>query len=229
MGVVSQSGFSSVTNVCLARWEREVLDGTLDGEILQADESIIQDSLSNQTVAEIEDTNQEFLDENDQDGDGFVSINRTLLEVSMDRCARSFLPKLEAFQETNANNSIAFNSLSFNWNRCWDLTSNSQFVFYPSREMIRAAHPAQQEEYYEQEWRLMQETLYEKYLPELGDDYEAYLRSVQEATGASACEENMGGTAWFFFTIMTTVGYGNQTPVTNDGRLLVVCLLPLLL
>mmetsp|Transcript_17955 Transcript_17955/g.31472 ORF Transcript_17955/g.31472 Transcript_17955/m.31472 type:complete len:676 (-) Transcript_17955:6-2033(-) len=222
---VSRVKLLNVTNVCLARWEKNVLEGGTGGGTLEPILVEDTDLDDNETLAEIEDTNEAFLQQVDADGDGFVSINRTLLEDSLEDCTRSFVPELQAFQDATANNSIAFDSLSFNWNRCWNISTNSQFILHPTDAQKQAAHPSQQEAYYEQEWTEMQLALYEQYLPENPteeEDYEAFLRSVQEATGMAACEPNMGGTAWFFFTIMTTVGYGNQAPVTMEGRTLVV-------
>jgi len=222
---VSRVKLLNVTNVCLARWEKNVLEGGTGGGTLEPILVEDTDLDDNETLAEIEDTNEAFLQQVDADGDGFVSINRTLLEDSLEDCTRSFVPELQAFQDVTANNSIAFDSLSFNWNRCWNISTNSQFILHPTDAQKQAAHPSQQEAYYEQEWTEMQLALYEQYLPENPteeEDYEAFLRSVQEATGMAACEPNMGGTAWFFFTIMTTVGYGNQAPVTMEGRTLVV-------
>jgi hypothetical protein len=121
----------------------------------------------------------------------------------------------------------AFSSLSFNWNRCWNDTfaeGNPRIIFHPTDEIIAASHPDAQAEAYKQEWRKMQTDLFEKYLPvdaTADERTEAFGRSVVEATGAGSCRPNLGGTAWFFFTIMTTVGYGNQAPVTYEGRALI--------
>ena len=50
---------------------------------------------------------------------------------------------------------------------------------------------------------------------------QAYDVAQTEATGEEGCEENFAGTAWFWFTVMTTVGYGNQAPSTSEGRTLI--------
>jgi len=50
----------------------------------------------------------------------------------------------------------------------------------------------------------MQTDLYDKYLTQYGanvtsdEQYQAFIQSVQEASGSSVCSENVGGTAWFF-------------------------------
>jgi Ion channel len=188
-------------------------------------------------------------DDNGGNDDEVIAINTTQLEISLRNCAQSYAPDIVAAQQATDNYSaIASQSLSFNWNRCWALKHQPQFLFYPTPEMIAAAHPDAQAEYYQQEWSRVQQALYQEYLSndnvnninntntntnatttdkekeekEEEQEYQAFVKSIQEATGADACEENMGGTAWFFFTIMTTVGYGNQAPVTDTGRLIVV-------
>jgi len=55
---------------------------------------------------------------------------------------------------------------------------------------------------------------------EEGECFEQALQEAIEDTG-NICHDNVEGTSWFFFTIMTTVGFGNQTPVTFEGRLLI--------
>ena len=46
-------------------------------------------------------------------------------------------------------------------------------------------------------------------------------RALENASGESGCELNGPAAAWFWFTVMTTVGYGNQSPTTRGGRLLI--------
>lgn len=52
----------------------------------------------------------------------------------------------------------------------------------------------------------------------------ADLRATQDATGEDACDLHPESAAWFWFTVMTTIGYGNQAPVTRGGRALVYTL-----
>lgn len=203
---VSAANVLSATRQCLDAWEQS----------LTGNETAVA-ALFNSTLADI------LLD----DGDPFVWINRTILDVPIDQCTGSFLPQLDKLQQVTRNHSEAFNSLRFNWNRCWDeeLLGNSNLVFYPTDDQKLAAKPDAQEEHFTMVWKEMQQELYQKYLPPNAteeEDYQAFLLSIDEATGDSGCTVNAGGTAWFFFTIMTTVGYGNQAPVTDEGRLLIV-------
>jgi hypothetical protein len=135
------------------------------------------------------------------DGSGIAEVNVTRLEQSLQECAESYFPAIQQFQEVSANNSAtASQSLSFNWNRCWPLLGQTQLIFFPTTDMIEAAHPDSQAEYFEQEWDKMQQELFQEYLPANATDAEideAFFRSIDEATGANTCEENMGGTAWW--------------------------------
>merc|ERR1712194_960756 len=47
--------------------------------------------------------------------------------------------------------------------------------------------------------------------------------SILNATGSLMCGVNTPASAWFWFVFMTTVGYGNQSPVTHLGRILTGC------
>jgi ElaB/YqjD/DUF883 family membrane-anchored ribosome-binding protein len=213
---VSALKLLNVTNVCLAEWERNVLlqsgDAASTAPILEipaallGNETAIQDYIAN--------VNEAFLNVSGSgNGDGLVSINLTLLAVSLDQCTQSYLPELQKYQQATQNNSIGFDSLSFNWNRCWKYNNHGpRFIFYPTKDMIVAAQPDSQSAYFKQEWQNMQTDLYDKYLTQYGanvtsdEQYQAFIQSVQEASGGSVCSENVGGTSWFFFTIMTTVG-----------------------
>lgn len=72
---------------------------------------------------------------------------------------------------------------------------------------------------------------YNKTLPEnatkrevLETELFAYRTATSEASGGSACEPNIPASAWFFFTVMTTIGYGNQAPTTVGGQAMIYTL-----
>jgi hypothetical protein len=108
--------------------------------------------------------------------------------------------------------------LSFNWIRCWNVSRLGTFLVYsPSEEQLEAA--ARQREFYDYTWREDRIRLYETYLDELTTDEilfsrneslairsEAFKRSVDDATARDSCTQNTSGSAWFWFTVMTTVG-----------------------
>jgi hypothetical protein len=87
--------------------------------------------------------------------------------------------------------------------------------------MLNAAE--NQGEFYSEMWRSDQARLYDQFLmdancTEFDCRKDAFDRSIKDATGSSMCNVNIGASAWFWFIVMTTVGYGNQSPVTREGR-----------
>lgn len=52
----------------------------------------------------------------------------------------------------------------------------------------------------------------------------AEIVAISQATGESACVVNTDSGAWFFFTVMTTIGYGNQSPSTVEGQAMIYTL-----
>ena len=147
----------------------------------------------------------------------------------VEECSQDFVGPAERAQQIRENATGAFDDFSFNWNRCWpnELREENWLIFYPSRELIVASRPEEQEATFIAEWDKVQQEIYQDLLeslpPNATDDdiYEAFLTSVDEASGGGSCDFNIGGTVWFFFTVMTTVGYGNQAPVTDEGRALI--------
>lgn len=154
-----------------------------------------------------------------------ASINGTEVGDFMKNCAASYIPRLEFINEVRDNSSLAFDSPSFNWNRCWNESMlSSKIVFHPTEEHIIASRPENQEQSFILEWERQYDILLERYLPTNATEdelTEALQRAIEEASGGDSCKANRAGTAWFFFTIMTTVGYGNQAPSTSEGRMLI--------
>ena len=110
---------------------------------------------------------------------------------------------------------LAGQDLSFNWIRCWNITEHGTLkTFRPDQKQIKAA--ANQEVFYEKSWKQDQQRLKEEYNEEEhGDDdsleskvetLKALVGSINNATGRASCEANVAGTAWFWFTVMTTIG-----------------------
>lgn len=117
-------------------------------------------------------------------------------------------------------------SLTFNWIRCWNTTIYGDVnPMYPDKAQLSAA--VNQSQFYYDSWKSNQTALYYEYLLEknITDtsyfDKDAFDRSVEDATGETMCGCNKAASAWFWFVFMTTVGYGNVSPVTQGGRVLV--------
>lgn len=159
-------------------------------------------------------------------------FDATTLASTFQECSAGVAPTVELALQVEANNSdLATEPLAFHWNRCWNETTQEyaeqfSFIFYPTMEIIEASRPKQQALTYTQAWQASQEVFYQQFLdgnesPTPEEEREAFRQSIAVATGEETCQRNIGGTAWFFFTVMTTVGYGNQAPVTPEGRMLI--------
>lgn len=53
---------------------------------------------------------------------------------------------------------------------------------------------------------------------------DGWYTSIAEATGGHVCELNPAAAGWFWFTILSTMGYGNQGLMTAQGRAMVYTL-----
>jgi hypothetical protein len=110
------------------------------------------------------------------------------------------------FIQNKTSFALARSDLSFNWVRCWNETEvGSLKTLHPSPLQIQAA--ADQPSFYRSVWEEDRERIFSEYLADESiDPIEALNLSILEATGRDHCRENIGGTAWFWFTVMTTVG-----------------------
>ncbi|CAJ1954001.1 unnamed protein product [Cylindrotheca closterium] len=147
----------------------------------------------------------------------------------MTQCQKEKTTDIQTYlQLRNAQVSPTDDPMTFNWNRCWskemnDIWGPSRFAFFPTPELIEASRPAQQEATLENEFiRILNET--EKAcLDDGGEENECFELALEEASerAGDICHDNVEGTSWFFFSVMTTIGYGNQVPITDEGRLLI--------
>ena len=112
-------------------------------------------------------------------------------------------------------------AMTFHWIRCWNTTTYGNVnPFFPNKKQLKAA--VNQPEFFYDTWKLNQTALYKQYLLEENiTDQEAFDRSIEYASGEAMCGINRPTSAWFWFVFMTTVGYGNVSPITTSGRLFV--------
>ena len=133
--------------------------------------------------------------------------------------------------------------ITFNWIRCTPSNSTNSSAVSPSlNEFWKSVlnpfgavvflRPSIQEEYAVGNWHIQQQDLFEEYLQlyldqsmsQLEARSSALSRSFDEATGFVGCTKNVPGGAWFWFTVMTTIGYGNTSPKTEGGQAMVFTL-----
>lgn len=162
------------------------------------------------------------------DSDLDVTIDE--IESYMKICKDAGTEILEKFIDFTAKEleAASQDTMTFNWIRCWNTTELDDVnPYFPTKDQLKAA--SSQEDFYFRSWKLNQTMLYEQYMLEsnctnvlLPCQQEAYNRSVEEATGSTMCDINLGASAWFWFVVMTTVGYGNVSPVSMNGRILVI-------
>ena len=142
---------------------------------------------------------------------------------------------LDAFLEDGTDADIAVEQLSLTWIRCYPgANPNSTYAGAHPRadnSKIDDLHPIAQRRYFAKVWtadfvRLREERFTADDSDRNLDAREALANrmALQDASGKSGCEWNMPASAWFWFTVMTTVGYGNQSPTTQGGRLLIYIL-----
>mmetsp|Transcript_17193 Transcript_17193/g.49298 ORF Transcript_17193/g.49298 Transcript_17193/m.49298 type:complete len:645 (+) Transcript_17193:33-1967(+) len=168
-------------------------------------------------------------------------VNTTDLMSSMSRCGSNALKLIEQYElEDIVDTSLVGEGLSFNWMRCTIDTNNTSGFkgffnefFDPLRNDTAFLRPEAQESFVLEQWRVQQRGLYTKYfeqfynvegMPRLDARWQALQLSFEEATGHEGCDMNWYAGAWFWFTIMTTIGYGNTAPTSDGARAMVFTL-----
>mmetsp|Transcript_12849 Transcript_12849/g.35573 ORF Transcript_12849/g.35573 Transcript_12849/m.35573 type:complete len:532 (+) Transcript_12849:76-1671(+) len=120
--------------------------------------------------------------------------------------------------------------LSFNWIRCYEGAADLKRMDFDG-DLFESSvlKPSEQGYWYTKNWIRDYHRLEALYREEYGKDgkltvrevFQASDRALEDATGGNKCNLNGSGSAWFWFTIETTVGYGNQAPESRGGRALV--------
>ena len=135
------------------------------------------------------------------------------ISIHMKQCGPTLQPKIALIYDKLRANLADIADPTFNWNRCYNRTTlnGHERVIFPSQAQRDASKPSAQLAYYKTVWSLSQAALYEQYLndfdqPNLQNNSTAYDWSVGNATGRTGCIPNNAASAWFWFTVMTTVG-----------------------
>jgi Ion channel len=116
----------------------------------------------------------------------------------------------------------------FQWIRCLPQSSGlSNTPSFFNGWSYEEARQDAQTKLYEQTWTASQRQLFRQFLNEemkLQGNLTAEIvaavfgRSLRAATGESKCGLNGPAATWAFFTVMTTIGYGNMPLETHTGR-----------
>ena len=135
---------------------------------------------------------------------GFVNI--TELKVYTEACGLQHGANAEhSLREISGILSGQFyaNDLAFNWVSCGNNTSGSNWDDMAGYSLNQWIHSFNQT---------------------VKPDFSNYQNAADKASGMQNCNVNTAGGAVFWFTIMTTLGYGNTAPVTEGGRAMVYTL-----
>lgn len=181
-----------------------------------------------------------------------LTIEYSDLITHMTECGQEALQIIGEYQfEDIIDSGLLSSSVSFDWIRCTapDPDADDENIgdaiggaigdilnpFTNTTQYL----PSVQEEAVMTAWKQSQEELYCQYLEEAieagggknmtFDEFaaarlDALERSFIDADGFSICEVNYFAGAWFWFTVMTTVGYGNTAPTTEGGRAMIFTL-----
>jgi len=165
-------------------------------------------------------------------------VNTTDLMVYMNGCGVEALDLVSQYSFSEAvDTSLIGADLSFNWMSC-DGENSTGFkgfldnFFAPNRNQT-ILRPGYQEQIVVDQWRQNQQELYRQYFDQYYNidgkrrfeaRWLALQNSFEQATGHLTCDMNWYAGAWFWFTIMTTIGYGNTAPVTDGARAMVFTL-----
>jgi hypothetical protein len=181
------------------------MNGTITPDQV-ADEAFLVQITGEQSLAE-------YVDQFDDAQSEMVTWNTTDLREFMTACGRIVFDAVSSlevrlYQSLDVDNSV--DDLTFNWIRCLNDSEVEDDFMFPSKDQVKASRPEAQADFYSQTWRERQVSLREKYLEEFGDSkaaaLQAFANSVDDATTGDKCDVNSVSGAWFWFTVMTTVG-----------------------
>lgn len=245
LGVVGESltGISSVSNETLTQSSNSMTRADPNANAIDYRERLqLEEAIDLVFVKRY--VNQ-YIDVDIEDGDmpfeEIELVNTTDLMSYMSRCGSNALKLIEQYElEGIVDTSLVGEGLSFNWMRCTiENNSSTSFkgffndFFEPFRNDTTFLRPEAQEAFVLEQWRVQQKGLYDKYfdqfynvegMPRLDARWQALQLSFEEATGHEGCDMNWYAGAWFWFTIMTTIGYGNTAPTTDGARAMVFTL-----
>lgn len=161
----------------------------------------------------------EYADKFDEfDEAKIVTWNSTDLREFMTYCGRVASDAFTSIEETSYQSldvDTSVDGLSFNWIRCIDDSKvEGDSILFPSKARIEASRPEAQADFYLQTWRGRELKWREIYFEEFGGSsqstfttiLQAFENALDDTTVGDKCGVNSMAGAWFWFTVMTTVG-----------------------
>ncbi|KAL9186811.1 hypothetical protein ACHAXT_010531 [Thalassiosira profunda] len=162
-----------------------------------------------------------------------TTISPNLLLKSMNECGVAALDVVESYRLGEiVVAELASQDITFDWIRCTDGKVNLADVVFNPLANTSMFRPEAQEELVVEAWLANQREMYCAYVDmavaankSLAEaEREAMRQSFSQASGFDSCEVNSYAGGWFWFTVMTTIGYGNTAPVTDGGRAMIYTL-----
>ncbi len=198
-------GMSFVFGHALAHYEAP-------GEIESNNESM--SNFFNQKY-DVENISKSIVDKYQSCLEEFQSSSATTdnLVFFMDECTKDVKEQNDETTQEIIEVFHSYNELTFNWATCYiNPETGTSFAFEQSDNFML-------------NYQKTYNSTMEKYIEEGQSEDEAHTNALLAADGANnQCGINTVGGATFWFTIMTTIGYGNATVTSTEGRLLVLFL-----
>ena len=130
----------------------------------------------------------------------------------METCGPFVLPFIEAVYRNISSSAAGSGDLTFNWIRCYNSSENKVNTWFPTQAERDVSTPEAQLEFYRQVWQEQQQRYLRDFLESdnhtssISERIQYFDLSIRLATGAGVCVPNSSAAAWFWFTVMTTVG-----------------------
>ena len=141
------------------------------------------------------------------------SLPTDTLVLFMDNCTKDQVAvqesKAKYLQDKRYEGFKFKDALAFNW------------VICERNETSGASHNYFQTEKVYKKWEENYKHLKHEYLQNGLASNDAHETAMVEANGSESCVVNVNGASYFWYTIMTTIGYGYTAPVTSSGKMLV--------
>jgi len=104
------------------------------------------------------------------------------------------------------------NKITTDNNKYWNLNEENQLNTEVTHNWVKCNYANRANSYI---------TKINKYIEEGKDEATSHELAQDEAEVGEQCSLNSAAGAWFWFTVMTTIGYGNAVPTSTGARLMI--------